>query len=77
MKAAKHQYELISLKKLSICLVATREGPRAPKFEQPEIDKLLAMDVIEPAQMELSSPIVFEQRKMEYSTPIPCGATKA
>lgn len=63
IKAAKHRIELTPPNARPIHSVPYRAGPVARTFEKTEIDRLLRMDVIEPAQTEWASPIVFAPKK--------------
>lgn len=51
IKSAKHKIELISLDKRSIHSASYHAGLREQDFKKLEIDKLLARDVVEPAEM--------------------------
>lgn len=59
---AKHRVDLTSPGVRPIKSTAY-SGPKAREFEKGEIDKTLRMSVIEPAQPEWASPIVFERNE--------------
>lgn len=58
IKTDKGRIELRSVGKQPIHLEAYQGDPRAPKLENHEIDKMLAMKLMELIQTEWTSPIV-------------------
>ena len=61
--AAKHRIDLDPPDSIPIHSVPYRAGPKAREFEKQEIQKMLSMNVIEPAQSEWAAPIVFAPKK--------------
>ena len=61
--AAKHRIDLDPVDSRPIHSAPYRAGPKAREFEKQEIQKMLAMNVIEPAQSEWAAPIVFAPKK--------------
>lgn len=59
----RHQIELNSAKEPPIHLAPYRASPRAQEFEKHEINKKLAMDVIDKDQTEPAALIVFTAKK--------------
>lgn len=59
IKKAKHSIESISYYMRAMHSTLHRAGLWTRKFDHHEIDKLLVMNVVEPAQPAWSSPIVF------------------
>ena len=57
--AATHRIELVADDTLPVHCAPYRAGPNAREFERQEMQKMVDMGVIEPAQTEWASPIVF------------------
>lgn len=67
IQTVKHRIDLDPPKAKPIHSAPYRAGPAARQLEREEIDKMLRMGVIEPAQTEWASPIVFVPKKTGHS----------
>lgn len=64
IKAVQHRVELHKTDRQPIHSATYCTGPKATEFEKHEINWILAVDNIEPTQMEWASPIVFVTKKV-------------
>lgn len=60
---AKHRVELVDPNTPPVPSAPYRAGPKARELEKTEINKVLAENIIEPAQTEWASPIVFAPKE--------------
>lgn len=67
ISTAKHRIELSDPNTAPVLSAPPHDGPKTREFERIEVDKMLAENVIEPAQTEWASPIVFTPKMMELS----------
>lgn len=67
IKAAKHQIEISSAGEHLIQSALYKAGQHTQELEKHKIDKMLATDIIEPAQTKGPHPSCLSPRKMERS----------
>lgn len=63
INAAKHRIELNDRNTAPVHSTPYRAGPKTRGFERVKIDKMLVGNIIEPAQTEWASPIVFAPKE--------------